>query len=93
MVIATVVAGIKTSIDQVQNYINTLAAAIQGSYKQEFLKNINIPIGQNASEKLANMHAYDYMQSESSIDINGGFQQAILSIDLYWHLEQQFKVI
>ena len=38
------------------------------------------------------MHPYDSMQSESSIEINGGFQQAILSIDLYWDLEQEFKV-
>ena len=91
--IAIAIAGIKTSIEQVQNYLNRLNAAIEGSYKQEFLKNINITIGQNASEKLANMHSYDNMQNESSIEINGGYQQPILSIDLYWELEQQVKVL
>ena len=39
------------------------------------------------------MHSYENMQNESSIEINGGYQQPILSIDLYWELEQQLKVI
>jgi len=38
-----------------------LCELINGPYKKEFLKNINAPLGQTTSEKLANMHAYDYV--------------------------------
>jgi len=61
------------------------------SYKHEFLRLINTPIGLSVTEKLNNMHAYDTMASESSLEM-GALQQAILSIDLYLKVEQKIVV-
>jgi len=84
-------AGIKTSLDQIQLYLNGLCTVIKGPYKQDFLRNINTPLGQTTTEKLSNMHAYDYIQSESSIEISTGFQQAILDVNLYLQIENQIS--
>jgi hypothetical protein len=84
--------GIKTDIEAVANYLNILLNEIRGPYKEEFLRNINTPIGPTASEKLSNMHAYDTMGSESSLEMSTGAQQAILSIELYLTIEQRLMV-
>ena len=69
-----------------------LLAEIKGSYMDEFLTNINIPIGLNIGEKLNNMHAYDLAGSESSLEMSDGLQRAILSIHLYLKVEEALMV-
>ena len=85
--------GIKTDLDAVTTYLNILLGEIRGPYKEEFLRNINTPIGPSANEKLNNMHAYDTMGSESSLEMSTGAQQAILSIELYLTIEQRLMVL
>ena len=38
------------------------------------------------------MHAYDVMNSESSLEMSTSLQQAILSIELYLNIEQKLMV-
>jgi len=81
--------GIETNLKAVQSYLDILLKEIKTVYKDEFLKNINTPIGLSAQEKLTNMHAYDVMNSESSLEMSTSLQQAILSIELYLNIEQK----
>jgi len=69
-----------------------LIYSLKGSYMDEFLTNINIPIGLNIGEKLNNMHAYDLAGSESSLEMSDGLQRAILSIHLYLKVEEALMV-
>lgn len=80
-------------MNAINQYLNILIAEIKGKYKAQFLTNINSPIGMSPNEKLTNMHAYDTMGSESSLEMSANLQQAILSIDLYLDIEQRLMVI
>lgn len=79
-------------MDAVNDYLNLLCFTIKGTYKQEFLTNINIPLGLTPEEKLTNLHIYDPNQSEISIDLNRRPQRSVLSIDLYLQIEDRIKV-